>query len=203
MDEVSDPRFDFARVFEGIRRVMQELGIAFERIPIIPAGGIDSRQKIAAMFDLGARGVQIGAPFAVTQECDAHPNFKRVLAEAKPEEIVTFMSSAGLPARAVLTPWLKRYLAKQQRLRSGATPDEQGVNCPSQVQCLSFCGFKNGNGAAGQFCIETQLAAAQRGSVAKSLFFRGSESLPFGAEIRSVRELLERLLGSGEACEAL
>lgn len=56
------------------------------------------------------------------------------------------------------------------------------------------CGFKDGNPAAGQFCIETQLAAAQRGSVQKGLFFRGSESLPFGNEIRSVAELLERLL---------
>jgi nitronate monooxygenase len=62
------------------------------------------------------------------------------------------------------------------------------------VQCLAFCGFKDGNRAAGQFCIETQLAAAQRGSIEKGLFFRGSESLPFGSEIRSVRDLLERLL---------
>jgi nitronate monooxygenase len=63
------------------------------------------------------------------------------------------------------------------------------------VQCLAFCGFKDGNGDAGQFCIETQLAAAQRGSIDKGLFFRGSEPLPFGAEIRSVADLLGHLLG--------
>ena len=39
-----------------------------------------------------------------------------------------------------------------------------------------------------------QLAAAQRGNVQQGLFFRGSESLPFGAEICKVRELLEVLL---------
>jgi nitronate monooxygenase len=194
LDDVSDSRFDFARVFDGVRKVFQELGIAFERIPLIPAGGINSFQKIADMFELGASGVQIGTPFAVTEECDAHPNFKKVLAEAQPQDIVTFMSSAGLPARAVLTPWLKRYLVKEKRLRSEACPDPDGANCPSNVQCLAFCGFKDGNPAAGQFCIETQLAAAQRGSIEKGLFFRGSESLPFGTEIRSVRDLLERLL---------
>lgn len=194
IEDVSDGRFDFARVFEGVRKVLEELGIAFERIPLVPAGGINSFQKISTMFELGASGVQIGTPFAVTQECDAHPNFKKVLAEAGPQDIVTFMSSAGLPARAVLTPWLKRYLAKEGRLRAQACPDPAGNNCPSNVQCLAFCGFKDGNRAAGQFCIETQLAAAQRGSIEKGLFFRGSESLPFGSEIRSVRDLLERLL---------
>jgi nitronate monooxygenase len=194
IEDVSDGRFDFARVFEGVRKVLEELGIAFERIPLVPAGGINSFQKISTMFELGASGVQIGTPFAVTQECDAHPNFKKVLAEAGPQDIVTFMSSAGLPARAVLTPWLKRYLAKEGRLRARARPDPAGNNCPSNVQCLAFCGFKDDNRAAGQFCIETQLAAAQRGSIEKGLFFRGSESLPFGSEIRSVRDLLERLL---------
>lgn len=194
IEEVGDPKFDFQRVMTEIRGVFQELGIAFEKIPLIAAGGVNSFQKMKQMFDLGFRGVQLGTPFAVTEECDAHPNFKKVLAEARPEDIVTFMSSAGLPARAVLTPWLRRYLVKEERLRAKATPDPDCNNCPSKLQCLSFCGFKDGNPAAGQFCIETQLAAAQRGNVEQGLFFRGSESLPFGSEIRKVRELLEYLL---------
>ena len=41
--------------------------------------------------------------FAVTEEGDADIAFKRVLAQAKPEDIVEFMSVAGLPARAVRT----------------------------------------------------------------------------------------------------
>ncbi|MHB8535257.1 MAG: NAD(P)H-dependent flavin oxidoreductase [Sulfuricaulis sp.] len=192
MEEVNDPKFDFRRVFEEIRRVFQELGITFGRIPLIPAGGINSFQKIRELFDLGAAGVQIGTPFAVTEECDAHPNFKKVLAEARPEDIVTFMSAAGLPARAVATPWLKNYLAKETKLRAKATPECS--QCPSRLECLTHCGFKDGNPHAGQFCIETQLAAAQRGNIQQGLFFRGSESLPFGTKIRKVRDLLECLL---------
>jgi len=194
LEEVDDTRFDFALVFERLRAVFADLGIAPRSIPVIAAGGINSFARVAEMFRLGASGVQVGTPFAVTEECDAHPNFKAVLAGAGPKDIVTFMSTAGLPARAVLTPWLKRYLAKEGRLRSEAAREGHEAGCPSNVQCLASCGFKDGNPAAGQFCIETQLAAAQRGSIDKGLFFRGSEALPFGSEIRSVQELLERLL---------
>jgi nitronate monooxygenase len=192
IDEVNDPKFDFRRVLEEVQKVFKDLGIALGQIPLIPAGGINSFQKLKELFDLGAQGAQIGTPFAVTEECDAHANFKKVLAEAQPADIVTFMSAAGLPARAVLTPWLKTYLAKETKLRAQAAPGCR--ECPSRLQCLAHCGFKDGNPAAGQFCIETQLAAAQRGNIQHGLFFRGSESLPFGAEIRKVRELLEVLL---------
>ncbi|MHB8747341.1 MAG: NAD(P)H-dependent flavin oxidoreductase [Gammaproteobacteria bacterium] len=197
LEEVNDPKFDFKRVLVEIRTVIQQLGLAIDKIPLIPAGGINSFKKIGELFALGASGAQIGTPFAVTEECDAHPNFKRVLAEAKPADIVTFMSAAGLPARAVLTPWLQRYLVKEPKLRAAATP-ECG-NCPSKLECLTHCGFKDGNPAAGQFCIESQLAAAQRGNVHSGLFFRGSEALPFGTEIRSVRELLDCLLTGARA----
>jgi nitronate monooxygenase len=200
IEEVGDARFDFTQVFDKLRSVFHDLEVAPRRIPVIAAGGINSFARVAEMLGLGAAGVQVGTPFAVTEECDAHPNFKRVLADAEPKDIVTFMSAAGLPARAVLTPWLKRYLSKDARLREEAATGEAPGACPSNVQCLAFCGFKDGNPAAGQFCIESRLAAAQRGSVEKGLFFRGSEALPFGTEIRSVAELLERLLsGTREA----
>ena len=197
LDEVADSKFDFARVLPEVRSVLAGLGLAFERIPLIAAGGVNSFQRVKELVGLGASAVQVGTPFAVTEECDAHPNFKKVLADARPEDIVTFMSSAGLPARAVLTPWLRRYLAKEERLRAEAAPGCR--ECPSRLECLAYCGFKDGDGSAGQFCIETQLAAAQRGNVEQGLFFRGSEPLPFGKEVRKVRELLELLLGEHPA----
>jgi len=48
----------------------------------------------------------------------------------------------------------------------------------------------------GQFCIDHHLAAALRGDVEHGLFFRGSESVPFGRRIRPVRELASHLLGT-------
>jgi nitronate monooxygenase len=192
MEEVSDSRFDFRRVLDGIREVFRQLGIAAASVPLIPAGGINSFEKLKELFAMGASGAQIGTAFAVTVEGDAHPNFKKVLAEAKPEDIVTVMSAAGLPARAVLTPWLRRYLEREERVRGRA--DAAHARCTRNVECLTHCGLKDGNPAAGQFCIETQLAYAQQGDVQRGLFFRGSEPLPFGSEIRPVRELLEFLL---------
>jgi nitronate monooxygenase len=192
LDQVNDPRFDFSRVLSAAREVVLQLGLAAERIPLIPAGGINSFDKLRQLFSLGASGAQVGTPFAVTAEGDAHPNFKRVLAEAKAQDIVTFLSTAGLPARAVLTPWLKRYLNKEHKLRQCANPET--ACCARNLECLAHCGFKDGDPQMGQFCIETQLAAAQRGDVNRGLFFRGAESLPFGTQIRPVRDLLEYLL---------
>jgi nitronate monooxygenase len=51
----------------------------------------------------------------------------------------------------------------------------------------------------GQFCIDTRLAAALRGDERKGLFFRGVGALPFGSEIRSARDLMERLLTPPQA----
>jgi nitronate monooxygenase len=191
-EDIADPRFDFPRVLEGTFELFDELGIPRDQIPLIPAGGINSYEKIKALLALGASAVQIGTPFAVTEEGDAHPNFKRVLAEAKPEDIVTFMSAAGLPARAVLTPWLKNYLRREVKLQAHAKADDE--RCAVGLHCLLQCGLRDGFAKFGQFCIDSQLAAALRGDVNKGLFFRGSESLPFGAAIRPVRELLEYLL---------
>lgn len=200
MAEINDPRFDFATVLPAIRDFLFSLGGAAARIPIIPAGGINSFQRIKDLLALGASGVQIGTPFAVTREGDAHDNFKRVLAEAEPADIVTFMSAAGLPARAVMSPWLRRYLSHEEALMARANP--QCARCPSRTECLTHCGFKDGNPAAGQFCIETQLAAAQRGNVQQGLFFRGAAALPFGKQIRSVQDLLRFLQGENPVMDA-
>jgi len=191
-EEINDPRFDFEPVLTGIFKLLRELGIERERIPLIPAGGINTHDKVRDLLALGASAVQIGTPFAVTEEGDAHPNFKKVLAEAKPEDIVTFMSVAGLPARAVLTPWLKNYLKREKALQSHAKADPR--RCVPALDCLSVCGLRDGIAAIGQFCIDTRLAFALKGDVKKGLFFRGSESVPFGAAIRPVAELIDYFL---------
>jgi len=196
--DINNPRFDFKRIMAEIPKVFEQLKL--DPIPLLPAGGVNSFAKIKELFGMGAAGVQIGTPFAVTEEGDAHINFKNVLLNAKPEDIVTFMSTAGLPARAVLTPWLKKYLEREERVRLRATP-EKGT-CAVSFECLTYCGLKDGDPAAGQFCIDTQLEAAVMSNVEKGLFFRGSESLPFGDQIRSVHDLLAYLL-SGQDPKAL
>ncbi|NDU86432.1 MAG: nitronate monooxygenase [Ferrovum sp.] len=191
IDEVGDGRFDFERVVPEALEFFRVMGIEGE-IPLIAAGGVRTFADIQRLQALGAAGVQLGTPFAVTEECDAHPDFKKVLAGAAEGERVTFLSVAGLPARAVLTPWLKTYLKFEDKLKSLA---RKKPRCTLKFDCLAQCGLRDGKAGWGQFCIDTQLSAALRGDIKKGLFFSGVGGLPFGREIASVRALLERLLG--------
>jgi nitronate monooxygenase len=191
LEEVADARFDFERVLPEIRSALHGAGLDPERIPLIAAGGINSPERVQAALRAGASGVQVGTPFAVAEEGDAHLNFKKVLAGAKAEDIVVFMSVAGLPARAVRTPWLKTYLEKEETLKRRAKKRRE---CTLGWDCLVQCGLRDGLAQAGQFCIDHHLAAALRGDVERGLFFRGSEPVPFGAEIRPVRDLVGLLL---------
>lgn len=193
IEDLADPRFDFEQVLPETRLLLRATG-AEDQVPLIPAGGINSPQRVRELFDLGASAVQVGTAFAVTEEGDAHPEFKRVLAEARPEDIVEFVSVAGLPARAVRTPWLENYLRLLPKFQLKAAL-RGPKRCTMAFDCLAQCGLRDGIAKIGQFCIDHQLAAALRGDVASGLFFRGADRLPFGRQIRPVRELIQYLLG--------
>ena len=188
--DLNDPRFDFENVIPQSLDFLRQAGIERE-VPLIAAGGIRSFEDITRLQSLGAAAVQLGTPFAVTTECDAHPEFKRVLAEARDEDVLEFVSVAGLPARAVNTPWLQNYLQALPRLEAKT---HKKPRCTLAWDCLAQCGLRDGLPGWGQFCIDNQLAAALRGDVKKGLFFRGAGTLPFGQRIVSVPELIERLL---------
>ncbi len=194
VEDVNDPRFDFERSIPETVALLRTAGI--ESTPVIAAGGIRSLADIRRVQSLGASAVQLGTPFAVTEECDAHAEFKRVLAEAREEDKIEFTSVAGLPARAVATPWLRAYLKAEPRLKAVAHVKQR---CTKVFDCLAQCGLRDGKADWGQFCIDQQLAAALKGDVKSGLFFSGRGALPFGREIRSVRELIAHLLGGGPA----
>lgn len=191
VDDLKDPRFDFERSIPETMALLRAAGIE-GRIPLIAAGGIRSLADIRRVISLGASAVQLGTPFAVTQECDAHAEFKRVLTEARDEDLLEFTSVAGLPARAVATPWLRAYLKAEPRLQAVAHVKQR---CTKVFDCLAQCRLRDGKADWGQFCIDQQLAAALKGDVKRGLFFSGRGTLPFGREIRSVHELMVHLLG--------
>lgn len=201
LEEIGDARFEFDTVMSQVRQTFRDLGVEAERIPLIAAGGVNSAQKVRTLLEGGYAGVQVGTAFAVTTEGDAHPNFKQVLAGARREDIVEFVSVAGLPARAVRTQWLERYLKREDSLKlkaaaiatSGKACSESR-HCTSGLQCLTVCGLRDGLAKFGQFCIDSQLAAAMKGDVARGLFFRGDTPTPFGTAMRSVAETIEFLL---------
>lgn len=190
IEDLGDGRFSFDRVLTECREIYATLGIAWDSVPLILAGGMNRHEKIKHWLGRGAAGVQLGTAFAVTEEGDAHRAFKEVLASARPEDIAEFTSVAGLPARAVLTPWLKKYLSSETALQAKA----KARQCLEGFDCLQACGLRDGVARIGQFCIDLKLAQAVRGDVARGLFFRGKDTLPFGERIRPVADLMRYLL---------
>jgi len=71
IEDLNDPRFDFERAVPETLAVLRAAGI--EATPVIAAGGIRTLADIRRLQDLGAAAVQLGTPFAVTLEGDAHP----------------------------------------------------------------------------------------------------------------------------------
>lgn len=190
---VNDAKFEFKRVIEETFGIFKSLGLESEKIPLILAGGMANFQKITtALKEWGANAVQIGTAFAVTQEGDAHINFKNTLAGAEREQVVEFMSVAGLPARGVKTKFLSSYIKREEKLQANAKADPR--RCTQGINCLSVCGLRDGIEKMGQFCIDLKLAEAFRGEVDKGLFFRGKDPLPFGTAIKTVKETIEYLL---------
>lgn len=188
--DLGDARFDFEVVIPQVREFFKQAGYE-QDIPLIAAGGIDSHADILRLQGLGAAGVQLGTAFAVTKECDAADVFKRILAQATPQDIVEFTSVAGLPARAVRTPWLDKYLRILPILQERAHPK---AKCNMSFDCLQTCGLRDGISGIGQFCIDQQLGHAMDGDAERGLFFRGAGRLPFGEQIRGVADLVRHLL---------
>ena len=90
-------------------------------IPVITAGGIGDGRGIAAAFMLGAKGVQMGTRFVVTNECQVHPAYKERIIRAKDIDTRVTGRSTGHPIRALRNDMTKAYLQKEQE---GASTEE-------------------------------------------------------------------------------
>jgi hypothetical protein len=88
--------------------------------------------------------VQLGTPFAVTEEGDAHLEFKRVLAGARPR---TSSSSPAWPAcrRARCARPGCSSTSKAQPLQAKSSPHAK-ARCVMAFDCLIQCGLRDGIG---------------------------------------------------------
>ncbi len=89
-------------------------------LPVIAAGGIGSGQAIAAMFALGADGVQIGSRFVTTHESSAHLNFKHSVVDAKEGDTALTLKQLT-PVRLIKNDFYTRVEALEKK---GAGPEE-------------------------------------------------------------------------------
>ena len=72
-------------------------------IPVIAAGGIGDGRGIAAVFMLGAVGVQVGTRFLLAEECPVHPHYKNLVLKARDISTITTGKRIGHPVRSLKT----------------------------------------------------------------------------------------------------
>lgn len=162
-----------------VAELLPEIKAAVD-IPVIAAGGLTDGKDIAEMIKLGADGVQLGNRFVLSDECDVHPNFKKVFKEAKKEDMVRILSPVGYPGSAVKTPFVEKFL-REGKVKIRACDD-----------CLKQC--------SRSFCILDHLKLARDGDIENGLFFAGRNIYKIN-DILPVKEIMKRLVN--EANEAL
>ena len=90
-------------------------------VPVVAAGGIADGRGIAAALMLGAKGVQIGTRFVVTEECQVHQNYKDRIVKARDIDTRVTGRGTGHPVRTLRNEMTKKY---QEMESAGASLEE-------------------------------------------------------------------------------
>ena len=85
------------------------------KIPVIAAGGIADGRGIAAAFMLGAKGVQMGTHFVVTDESQVHDNYKERIIKARDIDSRVTGRTTGHPVRALRNEMTKQYIELENK----------------------------------------------------------------------------------------
>ena len=85
-------------------------------VPLVCAGGVGSESEFRAMLSLGYQAVQMGTRFIATEECTAHPDYKRAILEAEEKDIVMTERITGVPLAIIRTPFVERMGTKAGRV---------------------------------------------------------------------------------------
>jgi len=78
-------------------------------IPVLAAGGIFDGRGAAAMFVMGACGVQVGTRFLVAEECHVHEVYKERLIAASDVSTMVTGKRLGDAVRGLKTPFTKKF----------------------------------------------------------------------------------------------
>lgn len=84
-------------------------------IPVIAAGGIADGRGIAAALMLGAKGVQMGTHFVVTDECRVHENYKQRVIKASDIDTRVTGRTTGHPVRVLRNETTKKFLELEKQ----------------------------------------------------------------------------------------
>ena len=95
------------------------------QIPVVAGGGITDSTSFIAALALGAEGVVIGTRFMATEECRAHPRFKKWMVDARENDTTIVMRSIQMNTRAMKNEATRQVQEKEQKLvQKGASIGE-------------------------------------------------------------------------------
>ena len=168
---------DYLPEIQAVQQVVADFGEKYDRnIPVVFGGGLFDSGDIARCLGSGLDGVQMATRFVATEECDAHPNYKKAYVTATPEDITIIKSPVGMPGRALRNPFV-------EVTEGGRVPIRR---C---WRCLKHC-----DPSTAPYCISQALIDAAAGRMDEGLIFSGSEVGRIHG-ITTVPELMRELTG--------
>jgi enoyl-[acyl-carrier protein] reductase II len=96
-------------------------------LPVLAAGGIGDGRGIAAAFQLGAVGVQVGTRFLVAEECGVHPNYKKKVLKANDISTMVTGKRLGHPVRQIKNQFAKEYFKAEYSTMSDEELEKLGA----------------------------------------------------------------------------
>jgi NAD(P)H-dependent flavin oxidoreductase YrpB (nitropropane dioxygenase family) len=172
----NEDRFKLDRLVVEVLTVVGEYEkLSGRKIPVIAAGGIFNGKDIAAMFKLGASGVQMATRFVCTPECDVAEEFKKEFLKAKKEDILIIGSPVGMPLRVIKNK-LVEDIIKGKKIR---------FDC--HYKCLKTCEAESVS-----YCIAKALRKASEGNFTEGFAVCGENAYRVD-KIIPVKKLIEEL----------
>lgn len=90
-------------------------------IPVLGAGGIGDGRSVAAMYALGAAGIQAGTIFLTAEECPIHANYQQAVLAATDTGTIVTGRKAKDPVRSLTNPMLVEFA----QLEAANAPHEE------------------------------------------------------------------------------
>lgn len=176
VEKVDDELSKLSISIPAVLELLKSKGI---RIPIIWAGWITDKEDMDKIMGLWASGVQVGTRFLASKESWASQEFKNAIINATKDSILTYMSSAWLPARALKESWI---FAKME--------DVEVKTRKCIENCLIRCWYRDGNPNLAKMCINKQLVRSIEWWRWEWLMFTWSSAYKINS-ILTVKEIME------------
>jgi len=168
--------------------LIQQILFQVDQVPVFIAGGIATGRMMAHLLMMGAAGIQMGTRFVLSEECAAHPNFKKAFKRAKARDAVaTPQFDSRLPVIPV------RALKNEGTAEFGKLQMELLHKLDENLITREEAQFE-----VERFWVGALRRAAVDGDVAKGSLMAG-QSVGLVKEIKPLKTIIEEMVAEAEA----